>query len=168
MEDFLKEIELALKHKLYFIALSSTLTLPDICGALGSENNKASGEKYKEWYDKYAFNKCSARLDGHSCYKFRCSLLHQGSTIDSSEKNKSNFSRVLFLEPNGPLTMHDNIMCGALNLDINKFCFGMIEAVRIWYKQVKDSEVFKQNYPNMIKRYQNGLSPFISGITVIS
>ena len=27
MEDFLKEIELALEHKLYFIALSSTLTL---------------------------------------------------------------------------------------------------------------------------------------------
>ncbi|UBK36159.1 hypothetical protein [Clostridium perfringens] len=168
MEDFLKEIELALKHKLYFIALSSTLTLPDICGALGSENNKASGEKYKEWYDKYAFNKCSTRLDGHSCYKFRCSLLHQGSTIDSSYKNKSNFSRILFLEPYGNNFFHDNVINGALNLDINQFCLGMINAVKNWNDEVKDSDVFKKNYPNMIKRYQNGLSPFISGITVIS
>ncbi|MDM0505238.1 hypothetical protein QTH15_05595 [Clostridium perfringens] len=168
MEDFLKEIELALKHKLYFIALSSTLTLPDICGALGSENNKASGEKYKEWYDKYAFNKCSARLDGHSCYKFRCSLLHQGSTIDSSEKNKSNFSRVLFLEPNEMILMHDNVIDNALNLDINLFCKGMIDAVRYWFAEVSESENFKKNYNNIVKRHLNGLSPFIGGITVIS
>lgn len=168
MEDFLKEIELALEHKLYFIALSSTLTLPDICGALGSENNKASGKKYKEWYDKYAFNKCSTILDGHNCYKFRCSLLHQGSTIDSSEKNKSKFSRILFLELNKMILMHDNLIDDVLNLDINLFCKGMIDAVRYWFAEVSKNDIFKKNYPNMIKRYKGGLKPFVNGMTVIS
>lgn len=174
MEDYLTQIELALQHNLYLIALSNALSLPDICGALNSEDNKASGKKYEAWYNKYAFGKCSTHLDGHSCYKFRCSLLHQGSTQDSSEYNKSKFSRILFLEPskNSPFCFHDNIFGSnnelVLNIDVITFCKGMITAVREWYEEVNSIEPFISNYNNFVKRYPTGLSPYITGLPVIS
>ena len=54
MELILKEIERALDAKLYYLALQASLTLPDICGALQSDNGKATGDKYIAWYDTYA------------------------------------------------------------------------------------------------------------------
>ena len=168
MNEILNEIQKALQHKLYFLALSSTLTLPDICAALESDNNKTTGKKYKQWYNTYAYGKCSSFLDGHSCYKFRCSLLHQGSSKYSSEYNKSDFERIIFLEPNHTFFMHDNIINDALNLDIVTFCNGMIKAVRSWEQIVCSSETFKKNYSNTIKLYPNGLPPYIVGPSVIS
>lgn len=41
MELILKEIERALDAKLYYLALQASLTLPDICGALQSNDGVA-------------------------------------------------------------------------------------------------------------------------------
>ena len=52
MELILKEIERALDAKLYYLALQASLTLPDICGALQSDDGVAKNYKYIAWYDK--------------------------------------------------------------------------------------------------------------------
>lgn len=54
MELILKEIERALDAKLYYLALQVSLTLPDICAALQSDDGRASKSKYIAWYDTYA------------------------------------------------------------------------------------------------------------------
>ena len=47
MHDLLEQIEKALECNLYYLALQSTLALPDICGALESENMASDLEHEK-------------------------------------------------------------------------------------------------------------------------
>lgn len=163
MEDFLQQIEAALDYNLYYIALQSTLTLPDICGALSSRDGEATKSKYISWYNKYFNNK--TYLTAQDCYFFRCANVHQAKVIHKNLK----YSRILFIEPQTvAITMHNCILENALCIDINIFCREMISSVRIWLQTVKNDLNFKSNYKSLIKRYPNGLSPYIKGVPVIS
>ena len=53
MNDFLLQIREGLNKNLYLLSLFSALAIPDICGAMSSENGEANAEKYKAWFDKY-------------------------------------------------------------------------------------------------------------------
>jgi len=53
MRELLVEIEKAHQAKLFYLSLFGTLSLPDIAGALESENGRTSSEKYKQWYSRY-------------------------------------------------------------------------------------------------------------------
>ena len=164
MEFLLKEIEQALNSGMYFMALQSTLSLPDICGALQSSNGMATKSNYISWYDTYAKESSSNAISGEDCYYFRCSCLHQGTT----QNPNSSYSRILFLVPNNQIVAHNNIFNDALNIDINVFCSNILSAVRKWKLLVKDDPNYVQNYANLIKVYPNGLPPYIIGIPVIS
>lgn len=164
MEDFLQQIEKALSYNLYYIALQSTLTLPDICGALQSTDGTATKAKYVDWYNTYFLKKTFLSAD--DCYYFRCSNIHQGKTV---HKN-STYSRILFVEPSekNSIVLNNNIINGALNIDVNIFCTDMIASVRNWLTLVKNDETFQENYSSFIKRYPNGLPPYIVGVPIIS
>ena len=88
LEYLLSDIEKALNNKLYFIALQSTLTIPDICSALESDNGKTDGKSYAKWYDKNV-KKENDYMTGDDCYFYRCSCIHQGV----SYKTKMNYHR---------------------------------------------------------------------------
>jgi hypothetical protein len=66
------------------------------------------------------------------------------------------------------MIFHDNVMNDALNIDLNIFCLSMIDAVEEWYDQIKNDPIFVENYKTFMKRYPNGLSPYIGGVPVIS
>ena len=163
MEDFLQQIEKALDFNLYYIALQSTLTLPDICGALESQNGESTKSKYFTWFNKYF--KGDVWLTDKDCYFFRCANVHQAKTIHKNSK----YSRILFIEPQTvPITMHNCIIEDALCIDVNIFCRDMISSVRDWLNIIKNDTTFQNNYATFIKRYPNGISPYISGAPVIS
>lgn len=164
MEDFLQQIEKALSYNLYYVALQSTLTLPDICGALQSADGIATKSKYVDWYDTYFLDKINLSAD--DCYYFRCSGIHQGKTTHE----KSRYSRILFIEPDNKnhITCHNNVLNDALNIDVNIFCNTMIKSVRHWLSSVQNNNNFKNNYSSFIRRYPNGLPPYIVGLPVIS
>ncbi len=65
----------ALEAGLYMPALMVALTLPDIMGALGSENGRATGPKYKAWLTEFAGYPPD---DAQALWDIRCYLLHQG------------------------------------------------------------------------------------------
>lgn len=166
MKDFLSQIKISIDNNLYYLALYSTLSLPDICGALSSSDGQATKSRYIDWYNKYALGKCSSTLNGLGCYKFRCSSLHQGNTQHESLP----YSRVLFIEPaatNGNV-LHDNNIMGALNIDLRRFCYGMLDAVNEWLSEVETDPVFQNNYSKFMKRYPTGLPPYIVGIPIIT
>ena len=118
MRDFLTQIKNGLDANLYLLSLFSALAIPDLCGAMSSENGEAGKKKYKAWFDKYVAPKYNGFLSGEDCYFFRCSLLHQGS----SQHPKSNYKRVLFVEPSATTNVfHNNIMNDALNIDVRIF-----------------------------------------------
>lgn len=165
MHDLLEQIEKALEYNLYYLALQSTLALPDICGALESENGQANRTKYINWYNTYAKEDSINAISGDDCYKFRCSAIHQGST----EHGNSSYDRIIFIEPsiNG-ISFHNNTMDNVLNIDLKIFCNNMLSAVREWLKTVEQNPNFNKNYTHFMKRYPNGFSPYIVGIPVIS
>ena len=49
VEELIRQIRLAAAAGLDYLALFGTLVIPDILGAAGSENGKATGPKYKDW-----------------------------------------------------------------------------------------------------------------------
>lgn len=118
MELILKEIERALDAKLYYLALQASLTLPDICGALQSDDGVAKNYKYIAWYDTYAKEPGDLSISGKDCYHFRCSYVHQALTTHE----KSSYSRIIFLAPTCQgITFHNNVIDGALNIDVKRF-----------------------------------------------
>lgn len=165
MRDFLEQIKKGLNENLYFISLFSTLAIPDLCGAMGSENGEARPKKYKDWFDKYVAPKYNGLLSGDDCYFFRCSLLHQGS----SQHPKNTYKRVLFVEPSATTNIfHNNIINDALNIDVRIFCNDIISGAEQWLSENEKTELYNKNYDKFMRRYPNGLSPYIVGASVIS
>lgn len=163
MELMLKDIEQALNAELYFIALQSSLTLPDICASLVSTDDKNKRQKYVKWYDDNVQKLHPTYLDGEECWKYRCSCVHEGGS-----KTK-NYSRVIFLAPGqSQIRMHNNIIGDAINIDLKTFCLDMIDAVRVWEASAKETDIFKKNYPRLMRVYPEGFPPYIVGIPVIT
>jgi len=168
MRDLLEQIERGLDQNLYYLALFAALSLPDICGALDSDDGEADRSKYISWFDEYVGDGyksgTQAFLSGDDCYYFRCGILHQGS----SHNPKSGYSRILFVEPGATTNVfHCNIMNDALNIDVRIFCKDIINGVRVWLGKVEGTTKFSSNMAKFIRRYPRGLSPYIGGIPVI-
>ncbi len=167
LEEFLNQIGSAITAKLYLLALSGALMLPDICGALESDNGEASKERYIKWFDENLGVDYGDSFTGEDCWHFRCAMLHQGR----SNQRYSRFSKIFFLDPTGPRPLfHGNTfkMNGetAYNIEVNIFCLDMLKRVRQWSQEPKPSH-FKDNYNKFLRRYPSGLPPFIVGIPVI-
>ncbi|MDE5599168.1 MAG: hypothetical protein K2J04_15240 [Lachnospiraceae bacterium] len=88
-----QDIRKALENELYFVALSSALTLPDICGKTAYPDERSSRKRYISWYDeeigKYEKNPDDKDnmpyLSGEVVYSLRCSLLHEGNPNMSND-----------------------------------------------------------------------------------
>ncbi len=78
MDDLIAQIRAATDAGLYYFALMGALMLPDICGALNSENGRASAPKFKEWLKA---NVPEQATQATLIYGLRCSLLHQGGML---------------------------------------------------------------------------------------
>ena len=170
MEDLLEAIKKGLQDGNYYSSLFLTVMLPSICVALESVDGEDRSTRYIAWYNKYVQN---YPLDGEDCYKLRCSLLHQATTIHK----ESSFSRVLFTFPNEKgHVFHMNIFgikfnnksIKALNLDIKLFSETLIAATEKWLKEVEGSENYKKHIKNTLKIYPDGFAPYFKGIPVIT
>lgn len=78
MEEFISQIRAASAGGLYYLALFGALAIPDIFGALGSENGRATGSKYKAWVEQNVPDQAGQAAE---LYGLRCSLMHQGRTM---------------------------------------------------------------------------------------
>jgi hypothetical protein len=168
MRDLLRQIETALDANLYYLALFGALTIPDICGAVDSDDGTANRSKYIQWFDefigpKYRYSS-QIFLSGEDCYHFRCSLLHQGF----SQHPRSTYARVIFVEPAATTNVfHCNVLNGALNIDVRIFCKDIIAGAVEWLDKVEGTEHHKKNMERFIQRYPQGLPPYIRGVPVI-
>ncbi len=164
MKDFLEQVQIGLKVNLYYLSLFAALAIPDICGAISSQNGQADQTKYKKWFNEYVAYKYEGCLTAEDCYLFRCSLLHRGSSQDP----KSGYSRVLFVEPSATTNiLHCNVVNDALNIDVRRFCNDIIEGAKVWLQQYEETELYKKNYDKFMRRYPNGLASYIGGVPVI-
>jgi hypothetical protein len=169
MRDFIAQIQQAIQGHAFYLALYASLTLPDICGAMESQDGQATRIKFIEWFDKYVTPSYTyggrSTLTGEVCYFYRCALLHQGR----AQHPKLGFSRILFIEPGVTTNVfHNNVLNDALNIDVSIFCTDVLNGVRAWLVAVEGTENFRKNAELFMQRYPNGLPPFIVGVPVIS
>ncbi|UTH73592.1 hypothetical protein [Chromobacterium sp. IIBBL 290-4] len=152
MDDLLEQIQNANFNGSYYLALFSSLTIPDICAALESEDGQANKNRYTEWFDrwispKYRIND-EVSLSGATCYSYRCSMLHQAR----SSHPKMRYDKVFFVEPGLGASFHNNVMeyrigeeiIRGLNIDVRVFCTGIVSGARDWIQSVSDSEIYKK------------------------
>jgi hypothetical protein len=183
MRTLLSQIETSLNAQLYYLSLFGALSIPDIGGALDSDDGGATGQKYAEWYDKWARPRFvdtlrAARPDmlpylttlpenpmtGDACYRFRCSLLHQGS----SQHPKSPFDRIVFVEPHtANVILHYNILNRTLTIDLKAFCLEIVAGARVWLDSVEASARYLANYSKFARRRPEGLPPLIVNLPVV-
>jgi len=169
MRDLFQQIDRAAAANLYYVALLAALSLPDICGAMESDDGEATRPKYIAWFDRWVAPSYTVggapSLTGEVCYYYRCSALHQGRAAHP----RMGYSRVLFVEPGATTNVfHNNILNDALNIDLRLFVRDLLAGALAWLQQVECSANYQRNYALFMQRYPNGLAPYIVGIPVIA
>jgi hypothetical protein len=162
MRDLLQQIEDGLRANLYYLSLMAALAIPDMCAALSSPDGQTTGARYADWFDQNVAPKYGGNLDGQTCYQFRCSLLHQGTT----QHPKSKYSRIFFVEPSKRV-LHNNVFDDALNVDVRIFCGDLITSANTWLVANENTANYQNNLAKFIRRHPNGLPPYIIGLPVI-
>jgi len=171
MKYLLNQITEGLYHNLYYLSLFVSLAMPDICGALESNNGKSNKEKYIGWFNRNLGFKYKPHFSGWECWCFRCSLLHQGT----SQEPRINFSRIIFSEPSKTKekTFHLNTFLypqekKVLNIDMQIFYLDIVNGVEKWLKEKEKTSNYKKNYKKFIKLYPNGFPPYFKDGAVIT
>jgi hypothetical protein len=164
MRDLIEQIRSGLQANLYYLSLFTVLAVPDICGAIDSEDGHATKKKYIEWFNKYVGPKYRQFLTGEDCYYFRCSLLHQGTL----QPDRGKYSRLIFIEPSATTNiLHCNIINDTFNIDVRIFCQDVVVGATQWLNEVEGSERFERNLNKFVRRHPGGLTPYIVGVPVI-
>jgi hypothetical protein len=168
MEVFLDEIERALQHGLYSLAVTSALTLPDICAALESPDGETSGPAYKAWYDAWLAPQYP-QLSCRDMWKLRCGVVHRGRLGHGDMQ----YARIIFTLPNPRhAVLHQNVFrtrAGVvLMLYTERFCRDMAEAVRRWYEAKKGDPNVTKHLPDLLQFRPTGMLPYTDGQPVVA
>jgi hypothetical protein len=155
VEDLIRQIRAANSGGLYYLALFAALALPDICGALEATDGTATSDRYKDWFDQHVASKYKGVLDGKTCWQFRCSMLHQGSTQHSA----SRYSRIFFVEPGASSLIFNKIVFStpagtALNIDVTLFCENMVSGVEAWLLKARQLPQVATNLSKSVTRHR--------------
>ena len=159
-----QDIRKALENELYFVALSSALTLPDICGKAAYPTEQSSRSRYILWYDeeigKYEKNPDDKDdmpyLSGEVIYSLRCSLLHEGNPNMKNDglgntQSIDHFSLVIEkAKPFDPYTdasiiMEDgNKKVREYRMNVRRMCMILCNVAEAYYKENRNK--FHFNY----------------------
>ena len=151
IEKILASLEISLKSNAYYSALITDLILPDICGEIeyGNANSK---ERYIKWFNEYLYKYYNNRgynnqvnfLLAENCYALRCSLLHQGITNIENQRSKQGSLSKIYFHTNNYYLGHCNLDCDSiegLQLNVERFCFDVIKAVRTWLEAISQDDM---------------------------
>lgn len=160
----IQDIRKALENELYFVALSSALTLPDICGKAAYPQEQSSKKRYILWYDKeigkYEKNPEDKDdlpyLAGEIIYSLRCSLLHEGNPNMKNDNLRTNqpidqFSLVIekakpfdVYSDASAITRFGNEQRREYRMNVRRICMILCNVAESYYKENKDK--FHFNY----------------------
>lgn len=164
VDMIVNEIRKALEQDLFMVALTTALTLPDICGKAEFPNEK-NWKRYISWYDnEITSNKRKGRgttvedmpeLDGSVVYSLRCSLLHEGNPNINNEQLAKNKTKpidhfVLTVEHGeGLVVCLDESKVSrdgtrSYSMSVRGLSYSICDAAERYYKKNKDK--FNFNY----------------------
>ena len=95
IQALVDEIRKAMDNDLLLVALSTALTLPDVCGKVAFPNEQSSRIRYINWFENEIgqYERSPHRdgpempyISGKVLYSLRCSFLHSGNpNVDNSQ-----------------------------------------------------------------------------------
>lgn len=142
IHKIIDEINVALNNELYLVALSSALTLPDVCGKAEYSKDK-NGVRYKNWYNKFVTDK---NLPAEYVYKLRCSLLHEGNSevhdhsVVHFKLMTNSYSNLLGIDFcfNSKITHADGTSESTVTVYVGYLCTALCRAATDYYNKNKD------------------------------
>lgn len=158
IEELIKQIRAASSQGLYYLALLGALTLPDICGALGSENGRASGSKFKTWVKK---NVPGQAASAEMIYGLRCSLMHQGQAMPQG----SHFP-IAFMAPGAGQLHNLSTVVGEDQvgwLSIEAVVDEMTIGAERWLQKFGSTQTVIRNLEKFARLRPEGLPPHVRG-----
>ena len=160
-----------MEAQLYYIALLSALAVPDIAGALGSQNGEATKLKYTEWYEKWARPRLRENrgrdnpFTGEECWEFRCTMLHQGRF---KEPKNPKAKKIMFIEPGyrNYFIHYCMINNEAFLIQIDQFVEEILRGCELWFNPVQETESYRKNYESFARRHPEGFASVL-GVPVV-
>ncbi|MEM9686799.1 MAG: hypothetical protein AAF934_07740 [Bacteroidota bacterium] len=128
----------------------SALTIPDVCSSLESDDGIATRNKYVDWYNKWVV--APERINGKTCYYYRCSTLHQGINSHS----EIDYPRIMFFPKNSKIKSHGGTIDGDLYVDVSQFVKDLVNGAKEWKEYMIDNSNFRRNYDKFVKLHPNG------------
>jgi len=130
-KHYFDEVDRCRQGKCYWALLHLLIVLPDICGALESDNGEANRDKYKRWCERYI---ADFLISSEEWYDIRCVLLHQGRTQGKRGKRYKVYS---FSQPNmNGSKVHRKVIDGVLHLDVDEIAKEFLKGMREWTKDL--------------------------------
>ena len=168
MEEMIQQIRTAHAGGLFYLSLSSTLALPDVCAALSSPDGETSGKLYKQWYKDNVVPPQFADLTAEECYKFRCKVLHQGSS--RSDLADGRYEQIIFYAAKpgekvpriGAKVVHPPTGIYKL-IDLEVFITTILDAAFKWWEKNHRNVLVKANSTQLLRCFPEGL-PWIKGL----
>lgn len=146
MKRFTDAVRKAIENENWYGALTTALTLPDVCGKL-EDRVQGSQARYEAWWTEWmepAYTSFRGPnrvrhvfLSGADCYALRCSYLHEGSGELGHQRARAVLDRFHFITPprNGSIA-HRNQVNDVLQLQVDLFSTDIADAVDRWAASV--------------------------------
>jgi hypothetical protein len=150
---FLQQIQSCANQKLYYVAIMTSLAVPDIGGAIDSNDGKANKKKYINWFDGYAapkFIPSGRNLTGEECYYLRCSMVHQGRVQPTKLKRYSDIILCEFPQSDAPINPLFLTTKNVLLIEPKTFINNIVNAAYDWLEEKYDDEHFKVNTEKLL------------------
>lgn len=169
MDEYLGNLMSASRTGLHWLAVQGALTLPDVCGALGYPNGRASGPRYRHWWDANMPSGYADHMPGERAYAFRNSLLHQGS----ARHERRPHDRIVLMEPRPDgnivhLGTHINGESVAHVIYAPFLVRDVVIAARMWLDERRSDATVNRNLERFARRHPDGLDGVIVGTAVIA
>ena len=167
MNRFTDSIRKSLKAEDWYGALSTALTLPDVCGRL-EDPTLGSKVRYVKWFKKWiqpqytkevgANKQEHTFLRGEDCYALRCSYLHEGGGNIEDQKAKIALENFHFITPPKSGSVHCNQSDNMLQLQVDIFCQQIADAIDTWSESVSEDQDIQSRIKNLLIIHNSDLS----------
>lgn len=148
VERLVKEVYAGLRNRCYISALTTALTLPDICGKAKYPTKKTT-YRYKQWLNDYVCSKqpFGLQADTDTIYNLRCSLLHDGNPSIDKQKCKIKKFALIVRENSAHVPLESSYfekktdgskVCECYNININFLCEKICEAALAYYQSNRE------------------------------
>ena len=160
LNPLITSVNISLINKNFYAALTTALTLPDICASL-QNGGRTSRIYYTEFIKEYFLPIHSYDEDfveASDFYALRCAVLHNSTTnIEEQRARKIINKFVLTYSTTGNIFLHNNYSINNggtnkknLNIDISEFCLEIIDAVNSFKFLNNDNEAINKTASEMM------------------